>query len=211
MCFICLCFFRGGFHFRLDCSHARDRLHQKHFDVVILDMGLPDGSGWELLSDIRTRLPDARIVILSGADMTPWRPEKLRSCCSNPGSRPMNCSMRSEFVSRLSVQKTIPYKRIGTGFPGEHYSVGWSELAGGNRRQFKREATVFSLFRADADVASHMPGQIARNVQPQPGAALVAPFVTVVCSCKTFEQSRLKAVGNADTIILNSNLDASGR
>lgn len=49
---------------------ALDRVSRERFDVVILDIGLPDGSGWDLLPDIRARQPDTRIVILSGADTT---------------------------------------------------------------------------------------------------------------------------------------------
>ena len=49
---------------------ALERVSRERFDVVILDIGLPDGSGWGLLPDIRARQPDASIVILSGADTT---------------------------------------------------------------------------------------------------------------------------------------------
>ncbi len=49
---------------------ALERVSRERFDVVILDIGLPDGSGWDLLPDIRARQPEARIVILSGADTT---------------------------------------------------------------------------------------------------------------------------------------------
>lgn len=49
---------------------ALDRVSRERFDVVILDIGLSDGSGWDVLPDIRARQPDARIVILSGADTT---------------------------------------------------------------------------------------------------------------------------------------------
>ena len=49
---------------------ALDRVSRERFDVVVLDIGLPDGSGWDALPDIRARQPDTRIVILSGADTT---------------------------------------------------------------------------------------------------------------------------------------------
>lgn len=49
---------------------ARARVALERFDVVILDIGLPDGSGWDLLPEIRARQPDARVVILSGTDTT---------------------------------------------------------------------------------------------------------------------------------------------
>ena len=49
---------------------ARELIALERFDVVVLDIGLADGSGWELLPDIRQRQPDARVVILSGREMT---------------------------------------------------------------------------------------------------------------------------------------------
>jgi DNA-binding NarL/FixJ family response regulator len=42
----------------------------QRFDVVILDLGLPDGSGWDLLPEVRERQPGARVVILSGMDIS---------------------------------------------------------------------------------------------------------------------------------------------
>ncbi|GAA3530407.1 PAS domain S-box protein [Zobellella aerophila] len=61
------------FTFRLatSLSQARRRLAMESFDVVILDLGLPDGSGWELLPEIRQRQPRARVVILSGDQPNP--------------------------------------------------------------------------------------------------------------------------------------------
>lgn len=50
---------------------ARAKLAQGHFDVVVLDLGLPDGSGWDLLPEIRAQNPNIRVVILSGADISP--------------------------------------------------------------------------------------------------------------------------------------------
>jgi DNA-binding response OmpR family regulator len=56
-----------------DCAftHASDMKERVSFsrapyDVVILDLGLPDGSGWDLLPDIKTAAPNSRLVILTG-------------------------------------------------------------------------------------------------------------------------------------------------
>lgn len=59
-----------SFEAALTLKDARKRLMQSAFDVVLLDIGLPDGSGWDLVSDIRNYQPEATIVILSGADMS---------------------------------------------------------------------------------------------------------------------------------------------
>ena len=49
---------------------ARARVATEQFDVVVLDLALPDGSGWDLLPQIRASQPEARVVILTGIDMT---------------------------------------------------------------------------------------------------------------------------------------------
>ena len=49
-------------------AQARTKLEQDHFDLVLLDLGLPDGSGWELLSLINRLTPRPRVVIFSASD-----------------------------------------------------------------------------------------------------------------------------------------------
>jgi DNA-binding response OmpR family regulator len=53
------------------CNDARDRLvtAPAPYDVMVTDVGLPDGSGWELVSYARERLPDLRIGVITG-----WEP-----------------------------------------------------------------------------------------------------------------------------------------
>ena len=38
--------------------------------MVILDLSLPDGAGWDLLPQIRAQQPAARVVFLSAAEMS---------------------------------------------------------------------------------------------------------------------------------------------
>ena len=69
----------GRFEFELATTleEAISLIALERFDVVILDIGLPDGSGWELLSAIRTRQPEARIIILSGAEVSPEQAQQV--------------------------------------------------------------------------------------------------------------------------------------
>jgi len=48
-------------------AEARDLLKRQPFDLVLLDLGLPDGSGYELCKEIRAA-GDTPIVILSARD-----------------------------------------------------------------------------------------------------------------------------------------------
>jgi PAS domain S-box-containing protein len=49
-------------------AEARTRLAREKFDLVLLDLGLPDGSGWELLPLINGLVPPVRVVIFSAQD-----------------------------------------------------------------------------------------------------------------------------------------------
>ncbi|MFP3342053.1 response regulator [Halomonas sp. SIMBA_159] len=59
-----------------ECEHAvsvamaRRLLSYRRYDAIILDIGLPDGEGWELLEQIRHAHPRARVIILSGQSIS---------------------------------------------------------------------------------------------------------------------------------------------
>ena len=46
---------------------ARDRLGDA-FELAIVDLHLPDGSGTTLIAELRARRPDVVVVLLTGAD-----------------------------------------------------------------------------------------------------------------------------------------------
>ncbi len=47
-------------------AQAFDQLRKDSFDIVLLDISLPDGSGVDVLRKIRERYPDTKVLILSG-------------------------------------------------------------------------------------------------------------------------------------------------
>ncbi len=47
-------------------QNALHLLNRQHFDVVITDVMMPDGDGFELIPAVRKTQPDARIVAISG-------------------------------------------------------------------------------------------------------------------------------------------------
>ncbi len=56
---------------------ARSLINQNQYDLLIMDLDLPDGSGWHLLPEIRKQQPRARVVILSGTDTSPEEARKV--------------------------------------------------------------------------------------------------------------------------------------
>ena len=61
----------GDFDLAHTLTQARHKLQQSHYDLVILDIGLPDGSGWSLLPEINALRPAPQVIVLSGAEFSP--------------------------------------------------------------------------------------------------------------------------------------------
>lgn len=47
-------------------AKARQRISQQDFDVIVLDVRLPDGNGLELLEQFRDALPDVEVIMITG-------------------------------------------------------------------------------------------------------------------------------------------------
>ncbi|HEY0370061.1 MAG TPA: response regulator, partial [Chthoniobacterales bacterium] len=63
-----------------DASSAQeglDRLREESFDCVVLDLILPDRSGFELIDQIRTEHPHLPIIVYTGKDLSHEEEEKL--------------------------------------------------------------------------------------------------------------------------------------
>lgn len=48
-----------------DCESALEELSVNSFDAMLLDLGLPDGSGFDVLKDIRKKQSDIAVVIIT--------------------------------------------------------------------------------------------------------------------------------------------------
>jgi DNA-binding NarL/FixJ family response regulator len=59
-------------------TEAREQFARFELDVAILDLGLPDGSGADLIADVRRSNPDVGVLVLS-ATLDPAGIEKARS------------------------------------------------------------------------------------------------------------------------------------
>ena len=59
-------------------AEARDQAARFELDVAIVDLGLPDGSGADLIADLRRDGKEVRVLVLS-ASLDPAGIEKARS------------------------------------------------------------------------------------------------------------------------------------
>jgi DNA-binding NarL/FixJ family response regulator len=59
-------------------AEAREQVARFELDVAVLDLGLPDGSGADLIADLRRSNPDVGVLVLS-ATLDPAGIENARS------------------------------------------------------------------------------------------------------------------------------------
>jgi|ERR1043166_2254039 CheY-like chemotaxis protein len=52
-----------------DMKSALKLMPKTTFDVLISDIGLPDGDGWELLKKLREKIPGVKAIAMSGYGM----------------------------------------------------------------------------------------------------------------------------------------------
>jgi DNA-binding NarL/FixJ family response regulator len=87
-------------------TEARRHAAEVSFDVAVLDLGLPDGNGADLITDLRGSNPDAAVLILS-ASLDPASLERAAEAGAN------------KIMDKLTtpVELIGAIRRLGTGEP----------------------------------------------------------------------------------------------
>lgn len=60
----------ADFDFAGSLAEARAKLKLEKYSLIILDIGLPDGSGLELLAELKQQNPELPVIVLSGSELT---------------------------------------------------------------------------------------------------------------------------------------------
>ncbi len=63
-------------------SETLDRMREGHWDLVVLDIHMPDRSGIDILHHLRSRYPDTKVLILSGFPERQYAVNVLRAGAS---------------------------------------------------------------------------------------------------------------------------------
>ena len=88
-----------------DLAEARGSLREQHFDVVILDVRLPDGSGLTLARDLTaTPRPTGQTVIVMSASVLPAeRAEALASGCDAFLAKPFQPLQLTDLLTQFTA------------------------------------------------------------------------------------------------------------
>jgi len=77
------------------CQQAREQAARYDFDLALIDYHLPDGTGVDLLKDLRARRPEMPIIMSSGLS------------CAETASRAVTDHGAFEFVAKPVAAQTL--------------------------------------------------------------------------------------------------------
>ena len=98
-------------------AHAEASLHTTHYDLILLDLMLPDGSGIDLLIKIRNSGETTPVIILTARDQISDRINGLNAGADDYLVKPFDLSelsARIAAVSRRYAGNPNPLLQIGT-------------------------------------------------------------------------------------------------
>ncbi len=101
-------------------AEARQHIHEHQFDIIMLDMRLPDGDGLEWIPNLREMLPDVAIVVITGYGDIPLAVEAMRRGADHFLTKPVNLDDLEVFL-RKSIElgtlrrRVSAYRRLDRG------------------------------------------------------------------------------------------------
>ena len=88
-------------------AEAREALAANHYDVVLLDMKLPDGDGLDWVGELRETLPNAAVVIITGYGDIPVAVEAMRRGADQFLTKPVNLADLEVFLRKGIELETL--------------------------------------------------------------------------------------------------------
>lgn len=87
------------------CAEARGAFERDAFDAIVADVGLPDGSGIDLVTEIRSKRPEIPLLIVSG-DVDAGRLAGAHAIGAHFLLKPIANEQLDLFASRVVVNKS---------------------------------------------------------------------------------------------------------
>ncbi len=103
------------FEFASSLGDARARLRQQRFDLVLLDLGLGDESGWNLFQEIDALDPRPPIIVFSASDADPQEGKRVEALLVK--SQTSNEVLLNTIQRALRISGDLPSSRPDTPTP----------------------------------------------------------------------------------------------
>jgi CheY-like chemotaxis protein len=93
-----------------DMKSALKLAPKANFDVLISDIGLPDGDGWELMKSLREKIPGLKAIAMSGYGMRADLEKSKAAGYAAHLIKPFGPVELNEALEKVLGQKNVPAK-----------------------------------------------------------------------------------------------------
>ncbi|MBI5299788.1 MAG: sigma-54-dependent Fis family transcriptional regulator [Deltaproteobacteria bacterium] len=172
--------------FAATCKEAYEKWNSRVYDVVLLDMELPDGSGLDVLKKIRQTNQDQEVIMVSGVNQSQRIVEAIKLGASDYVTKPVDAPVlfralgKVEKTLKLNWEKTVLLQKVKDSENRFHGIVGQSPAM---RRVCETLSKLkgndtFVLLMGESGVGKEV---IARAIHKQEENPL-RPFIAVNCA-----------------------------
>jgi DNA-binding NtrC family response regulator len=91
---------------------ARLKLTQGCFDIILLDLSLPDGNGLDLIAEIRKSYPEVALVVITGGGNVPVAVKAMQLGADNFLTKPVDMNELNVYLSKSIELKGLRSKEM---------------------------------------------------------------------------------------------------
>ncbi|MFW6254002.1 MAG: sigma-54-dependent transcriptional regulator [Chitinivibrionales bacterium] len=91
----------------ISLKEAREAMQSEVFDVVLLDLGLPDGNGLDWIEELRMQHESVAIIVITGLSDVPTAVKSMRLGADNYLTKPVNMDDLN-----IAIQKSLEIEQL---------------------------------------------------------------------------------------------------
>ncbi len=93
-------------------TEARNKLVHGSFDIILLDLSLPDGNGLDLIAEIRQNYPEVALVVITGRGDVPVAVKAMQLGADNFLTKPVDMNELNVYLNKSAELKGLRSKEI---------------------------------------------------------------------------------------------------
>lgn len=158
-------------------EEARGKLKEGEFDLVLVDLRLPDGSGMEVVREIKEKTPETEVIIITAFASTETVKEAFELGVYDYVEKPFNLDDLKLLIRNVSEKISLKKSLSSSEVPG---LIGRSKVIERLKEKIKKIAPydVNVLVLGESGVGKEVVAKAIHSLSPRKGA----PFVAINCA-----------------------------
>ena len=158
-------------------EEARGKLKEGEFDLVLVDLRLPDGSGMEVVREIKEKTPETEVIIITAFASTETVKEAFELGVYDYVEKPFNLDDLKLLIRNVSEKISLKKGFSSREVPG---LIGRSKVIERLKEKIKKIAPydVNVLVLGESGVGKEVVAKAIHSLSPRKGA----PFVAINCA-----------------------------